>query len=138
VNTFEELLADWEFGDEWRPLVERLAERVADWPSTAPDPDDFYVSHAIGSSGSDGLLVWADLLHPARNVIGACLGAQVDRTELRCGALNPHNPGDHLEVWLITPRDRRSFVELADGLLDWFACEAQRWQEQAIMAELRP
>jgi hypothetical protein len=50
VNTFEEELAGWEFADEWRPVVERLAERVADWPATAPDPDDFYVSHPIGLS----------------------------------------------------------------------------------------
>ncbi|MFE7398435.1 hypothetical protein [Streptomyces sp. NPDC057557] len=32
MSTFDEYLTDWEFGEDWRPVVEHLAARVTSWP----------------------------------------------------------------------------------------------------------
>ncbi|MEU8435246.1 hypothetical protein AB0F18_20450 [Streptomyces sp. NPDC029216] len=119
MNAFEEYLADWELGDAWRPVVERLAERVATWPSTAPEPDDFCVDAPVDVLWREGVLVWA-----STGTDGAvCLGGQFDAAGLRCGALNPHNPGDHLDTWYAAARHGRTLESLADEFLGWIARE---------------
>src|SRR6266700_6273196 len=100
MNFFDEYLTDWEFADEWRPVIERLAERSATWPA-APEPDDFCVDFPVDVLWRDGLLVWVSLVDPVHNAVDCCLGGQFDRTGLRCGTLNPHNPGDHLNSRLV-------------------------------------
>jgi hypothetical protein len=117
VNIFEECLSSWDLGDDWRPFVERLAERVADWPVTAAEPDDFSIEAPLDIPWREGLLVWVHLGD-------ACLGAQIDRTGLRCGDLNDL-PGDRLATWFTSSethaRNGKSLESLADEMLDWFA-----------------
>ncbi|GGU84862.1 hypothetical protein GCM10010211_58630 [Streptomyces albospinus] len=119
MSTFDDYLADWEFGEDWRPVVERLAARVTSWPSGAPGPEDFCVDFPVDVLWTDGLLVWTGL-------VGTCLGGQIDRTGLRCGTLNPHNPGDHLDCRFVLLGAGRSLSDLADALLDWVAAQADR------------
>ncbi|WP_432189986.1 hypothetical protein [Streptomyces sp. Tue6028] len=116
MNAFEEYLADWELDDAWRPVVERLAERVATWPSTAPEPEDFCVDAPVDVLWHEGVLVWA--------WTGAvCLGGQFDAAGLRCGALNPHNPGDHLDTRYVVAQHGRALESLVDAFLGWIARE---------------
>ncbi|WP_225833401.1 hypothetical protein [Streptomyces sp. NK08204] len=126
MGPFHEYLTDWEFGEEWRPVVERLAARVTTWPSGAPEPEDFCVDFPVDGLWTDGLLVWVSLVDPLRNRISTCLGGQIDRTGLRCGTLNPHNPGDRLDCRFVLLGEGRSLSALADVLLDWVAAEAAR------------
>lgn len=124
MSAFDEYLTDWEFGEDWRPVVEHLAARVTSWPSGAPEPEDFCVDFPVDVLWTDGLLVWTSLVDPVRN--STCLGGQIDRTGLRCGTLNPHNPGDHLDCRFVLLGEGRSLPDLADVLLDWVAAEAAR------------
>ncbi|MFE3905602.1 hypothetical protein ACFXPY_36310 [Streptomyces sp. NPDC059153] len=126
MSTFDEYLTDWEFGEDWRPVVEHLAARVTSWPRGAPEPEDFCVDFPVDVLWADGLLVWTSLVDPVRNMISTCLGGQIDRTGLRCGILNPHNPGDHLDCRFVLLGEGRSLSDLADVLLDWVAAEAAR------------
>jgi hypothetical protein len=41
VGIFDEYLTDWEFGDRWRPVGERLA--AAQWPLPSLPADDSLV-----------------------------------------------------------------------------------------------
>ncbi|MFI2206703.1 hypothetical protein ACH47Z_39460 [Streptomyces sp. NPDC020192] len=67
----------------------------------------------------EGVLVWA---HTGAG--GAVLlGGQFDAEGLRCGALNPHNPGDHLDTWHVVMRRGKSLEALADEFLEWIAHE---------------
>lgn len=110
---------DWELDDAWRPVVERLAERVATWPSTAPEPADFCVAAPVDVLWHKGVLVWT--WTGANGAV--CLGGQFDTAGLRCGALNPHNPGDHLDTWYVVARHGRTLESLADEFLGWIARE---------------
>lgn len=92
----------------------------------APEPEDFCVDFPVDVLWTDGLLVWTSLVDPVRNMISTCLGGQIDRTGLRCGILNPHNPGDHLDCRFVLLGEGRSLSDLADVLLDWVAAEAAR------------
>ncbi|MER6982089.1 hypothetical protein [Streptomyces carpinensis] len=126
MNAFDEYLTDWRFGEDWRPVAEHLAARVTSWSSGAPAPEDFCVDFPTDVLWTEGLLVWTSLVDPVRDVISTCLGGQIDRTGLRCGLLNPHNPGDHLECRFVLPGEGRPLPELADELLEWVAAEAAR------------
>ncbi|MFE7245647.1 hypothetical protein [Streptomyces sp. NPDC057582] len=128
MNAFDEYLMDWEFGEEWRPVVERLAARCTTWPRAAPEPDDFCVDFPVDVLWRDGLLVWVYLVDPVRNVVDCCLGGQFDRTGLRCGTLNPHNPGDHLDCHFMRPGDMGSLKALADEFVDWITRETELWR----------
>lgn len=119
MSTFDDHLADWEFGEDWRPVVEHLAARVTSWPSGAPEPEDFCVDFPADVLWTEGLLVWTRLGN-------TCLGGQIDRTGLRCGTLNPHNPGDHLDCRFVLLGEGRSLSDLADALLDWVTAQAGR------------
>lgn len=119
MNTFDDYLADWEFGEDWRPVVEHLAARVTSWPSGAPEPEDFCVDFPADVLWTEGLLVWTRLG-------STCLGGQIDRTGLRCGTLNPHNPGDHLDCRFVLLGEGRSLSDLTDALLDWVTGQAGR------------
>ncbi|WP_030800315.1 hypothetical protein [Streptomyces sp. NRRL S-337] len=126
MSTFDEYLAHWEFGDDWRPVVEHLAARVTNWPNGAPPPDDFCVDFPVDVLWTDGLLVWTSLVDPLRGTISTGLGGQIDRSGLRCGNLNPHNPGDHLDCHFVLLREGRSLSALTDAFLDWVAAETTR------------
>jgi hypothetical protein len=133
VNVFEECLADWEFAERWRPVIERLAGRASDWPMIAPAPEDFWVWEALEcqeSREAGGLLIWVDLVDRARNSVAATLGAQVDLAGLRCGPMHSHCPGGSGELDGFTrftlPLEDRSLTDIADALLDWFVRESQR------------
>lgn len=42
----------------------------------------------------DGILVWADVLHPGRNVAAVTLAGLVDDGGLRCGTVESERPSD--------------------------------------------
>jgi hypothetical protein len=134
VNVFEECLADWEFAEEWHPVIERLAECAHDWPMKSPSPEEFWVWDPIEcpeTREAGGLLIWTDLVHRASNSVGLTLGAQVDRAGLRCGPLDSSCPGGAGELDGFTrftlTHEGRSLGEIANELLAWFVRESQRW-----------
>jgi hypothetical protein len=134
VDAFEQALADWEFSEQWRPVVARLAERARDWPIAALSPRDFWIQEASESPSGhpcDGLLVWTDVVHPTRNAVEASIGGQFDLSGLRVGHLQPHNPGGYGEVddfaWIVRAHDGLSLCDQADRLIEWLSDEAQRW-----------
>ncbi|MDJ0347640.1 hypothetical protein QMK19_41190 [Streptomyces sp. H10-C2] len=124
MSVFDEYLADWDFGEPWKPVVEHLAARVATWPNGAPEPDEFLVDFPVDVLWTDGLLVWTTLVDPVLNGASYCLGGQIDLTGLRCGLLNPHNPGDSLDCRFVLLGYGRSLSELTDALLDWVTAQA--------------
>lgn len=130
TDAFHEYLENWEFGEEWRPIVERLAARGPTWPTTAPEPDDFWVDYPVDVLWRDGILVCVSLDDPVRGVVGCCLGGQFDRAGLRCGLLNPHNPGDSLDCRHVHRGDADSLAALADRFLDWIARETEAWRRE--------
>ncbi|MFE4018537.1 hypothetical protein ACFXPZ_14100 [Streptomyces sp. NPDC059101] len=132
MSAFDEYLTDWEFGEDWRPVVEHLVARVTSWPSGAPEPEDFCVDFPVDVLWTDGLLVWTSLGDPVRNVIGG----QIDRTGLRCGILNP--PGDYLDCRFVLLGEGRSLSDMADVLLDWVAAEAARLSTSRLQALRAP
>jgi len=115
MNVFEECLSNWDLGDDWRPVAERLAARVADWPVISAEPDDFTVEAPLEIPWHEGLLVWVHL--------GAFLGCQIDRSGLRCGLLNDF-PGDRLATWFMSSEtyqhSGKSLESLTDEMLIWF------------------
>ncbi|MEV5880206.1 hypothetical protein AB0L75_39610 [Streptomyces sp. NPDC052101] len=108
MNAFEEYLADWELGDAWRPVVER---QPSGSPPGLPQPRN--------QLWHEGVLVWAWTGADA----AVCLGGQFDSAGLRCGALNPHSPGDHLGTWYVVARHGRALGILVDKFLGWIARE---------------
>jgi hypothetical protein len=78
--------------------------------------------------GREGLLVWVDLVDPVRNVVERCLGGRFDRMGLRCGTLNPQNPGDHLDCRFVRLGDMGSLKDLADEFVDWITRESELWR----------
>lgn len=138
MNIFAEYLGEWEFGEKWRPLVERLDERTNSWPTSLFAPDDFAVYDALGTADpvtlaitpGDGLLIWTDFSD--NGTIQLSLGAQVDADGLRCGPIEPSRPDDPQNLtrltWFTRSPEARSLSSLADDLLEWFVLEAERWR----------
>ncbi|WP_143138437.1 hypothetical protein [Streptomyces mirabilis] len=52
------------------------------------------------------------------NVISTCPGGQIDRAGLRCGSVDRHDPGDHLDRRFVLLGEGRSLSDLAAAFLD--------------------
>jgi hypothetical protein len=139
MDIFAEYLLEWGFDDKWRPVVQRLHDRVDTWPTDLLQPDDFtiYDAYEVSPDGrkltpTGGLLIWVDFAD-AQRVIRLTLGARIDEQGLRCGPIEPSRPDDPTSTsltWFTRPIHPGSLEQIADELLDWFALEARRWHDK--------
>lgn len=138
MGIFEEYLADWEWGDRWRPVGERLAALAERWPLPELPPDDYFtIWDGLGredGSGLRGVLIWLDLPSSRKpGWVGVTLGAQIDDDGLRCGEM--HGP-----AWWLGPAefalaaDDFSLEQLTDQAVAWFGRKREAW----IAANSRP
>jgi hypothetical protein len=137
VGIFDEYLADWEFGERWRPVCERLAALAAHWPLPGLPPDDYFTIYGAlnrGAGTTGGVLIWLDLLSldvPKR--VGVTLGAQIDDSGLRCGLVCSHSLDRLLEP---VERDftldaTHDLERLTDEAVAWFGRAHAEWVASA-------
>ncbi|WP_042410651.1 hypothetical protein [Streptacidiphilus carbonis] len=134
MGIFDEYLADWEFGERWRPVCERLAVLAARWPLPGLPPDNYFTIYDAldqGDGTGGGVLIWLDLASLERpERVGVTLGAQIDDSGLRCGPVCGHSLSHFLE-----PVERADFsldathdlVRLTDEAVAWFGRKQAEW-----------
>lgn len=132
---FREYLADWEFGERWRPFVVRLAEVHDDTGGPAQEIlEDCAIwpvePEGAGASDGPGLNIWSDVCHPGRNAAALTLAGVLDRRGLRCGTVCPARPGDPAAMdltWLAVPLgEAASLPALADTFIGWLLDQHRR------------
>ncbi|QMU70169.1 hypothetical protein [Streptacidiphilus sp. P02-A3a] len=139
MGIFDEYLADWEFGERWRPIGERLAALAAQWPlPSLPADDKFTIYGGPGQSDGDddGVLIWVDLPSLEKpGWVGVTLGAQIDGSGLRCGSVCSSTLSHFL-----APVERADYrldaaahglAQLTDEAVAWFGRKQAEWLANA-------
>jgi hypothetical protein len=138
VGIFDEYLAEWEFGERWRPVCERLVALAEQWPLPSLPIDEFTIYGALeqDEGSTSGVLIWLDLEsleHPGR--VGVTLGAQIDGSGLRCGEVCGHSlsrflqPKEHADFSRNAPT--HDLVKLTDEAVAWFGRKQAEWLSRA-------